>query len=366
VYPFPEASGGPGGAGQAGGLSASGGSLNISGSTIANNQATGGRGGDGGNATAESHPGDGGNGGDAQGGGLYTSGAMLSLTNVTISTSAVRGGDGGNGGQQSGATQGRGGDGGAALGGGIYVSSGTLVLTNSTVAANRAEASMGGFGYGGHPGPGQGGGVRNAAGTMNALNTLFGNSTATNHPDFSGNFGSASHNLLSDGTGSNLINGVNGNIVGSHDMPIDPLLGPLANNGGRTLTHALLPGSPAIDAGDNTGAAMWDQRGPHFYRIENGIIDIGAFEYRPPPQSEPLTEPLSSGVMGSRAHTSTTVWTSADLLPTRVQRTTRQDFVGARPARSEAASVVLRTVTRRADDVFFAGLGDPLASVLAS
>jgi hypothetical protein len=41
---------------------------------------------------------------------------------------------------------------------------------------------------------------------------------------------------------------------------------------------ALLPGSPAIDAGDNTGAPDFDQRGPGFPRIVNGIIDIGAFE----------------------------------------------------------------------------------------
>ncbi len=56
------------------------------------------------------------------------------------------------------------------------------------------------------------------------------------------------------------------------------MLGPLADNGGPTLTHALLPGSPAIDAGDNTDAPEWDQRGPGFPRIVNGTIDIGAFE----------------------------------------------------------------------------------------
>jgi hypothetical protein len=61
-------------------------------------------------------------------------------------------------------------------------------------------------------------------------------------------------------------------------MNTDPLLGPLQDNGGPTLTMALLPGSPAIDAGDNTDAPDFDQRGPGFPRIVNGIIDIAAFE----------------------------------------------------------------------------------------
>jgi len=39
---------------------------------------------------------------------------------------------------------------------------------------------------------------------------------------------------------------------------------------------ALLPSNPAIDAGDNAGAPMWDQRGEGFYCIVNGTIDIGA------------------------------------------------------------------------------------------
>jgi hypothetical protein len=54
----------------------------------------------------------------------------------------------------------------------------------------------------------------------------------------------------------------------------------LADNGGPTQTMALLPGSPAIDAGDNTVASEWDQRGRGYPRIVNGIIDIGAFEFQ--------------------------------------------------------------------------------------
>ena len=83
------------------------------------------------------------------------------------------------------------------------------------------------------------------------------------------------NNLIGDGTGeSGLVNGVNGNHVGTTSSPIDPLLAPLGDYGGRTLTMPLLPGSPAIDAGTATGAPTIDQRG--FGRV--GAVDIGAFE----------------------------------------------------------------------------------------
>jgi hypothetical protein len=55
-----------------------------------------------------------------------------------------------------------------------------------------------------------------------------------------------------------------------------PLLDALADNGGETLTHALLPGSPAIDAGSNCGTV--DQR--DFARPQNSVCDIGAYESR--------------------------------------------------------------------------------------
>jgi hypothetical protein len=52
-----------------------------------------------------------------------------------------------------------------------------------------------------------------------------------------------------------------------------------------------LPGSPAIDTGDNTDTPMWDQRGPGYPRIVNGIIDIGAFEVQAPAASRPAGQP---------------------------------------------------------------------------
>jgi hypothetical protein len=80
----------------------------------------------------------------------------------------------------------------------------------------------------------------------------------------------------------------------------DPLLGPLQDNGGPTLTHALLPGSPAIDAGDNGNAPATDQRG--LPRIMDGdgngsfLADIGAYELQ---NGVPDTTPPSITGAGS-------------------------------------------------------------------
>jgi hypothetical protein len=67
-------------------------------------------------------------------------------------------------------------------------------------------------------------------------------------------------------------------------IQLDPELGPLQNNGGRTATHALLRGSPAIDRGYNVGMRTYDQRMREnksigFDRVVGGSADIGAFEY---------------------------------------------------------------------------------------
>src|SRR5262249_28445078 len=63
------------------------------------------------------------------------------------------------------------------------------------------------------------------------------------------------------------------NLIGRGPPPGAP-----AYNRGDTPAHAVLPGSPALDAGDNTDAPPWDQRGEGFPRIVNGTVDIGAFE----------------------------------------------------------------------------------------
>ena len=88
----------------------------------------------------------------------------------------------------------------------------------------------------------------------------------------SGDFTSQGHNLIGDGGGSTGF-GVNFDIVGTSANPIDPKLGPLALNGGKTKTHALLAGSPAIDRGDNANLPPTDQRGAGFPRKKDGNGD---------------------------------------------------------------------------------------------
>lgn len=75
----------------------------------------------------------------------------------------------------------------------------------------------------------------------------------------------------------NLIEQSNAALPGD-TLRVDPRLGPLADNGGRTWTHALLDGSPAIDAGNNNANYAFDQRGEGFPRVVNGRADIGAYE----------------------------------------------------------------------------------------
>ena len=75
----------------------------------------------------------------------------------------------------------------------------------------------------------------------------------------------------------------------------DPLLGPLQDNGGPTFTHELLPGSPAINAGDPNlvGPPDYDQRSPNYYRVTGGRIDVGSFEVQntPSPTATPRPAP---------------------------------------------------------------------------
>jgi hypothetical protein len=80
---------------------------------------------------------------------------------------------------------------------------------------------------------------------------------------------SGGHNIASDGTC---------NLTAPGDQPnTDPLIGALGDNGGPTWTHALLAGSPAIDAGDDTLCPATDQRGVQ--RPQGAYCDIGAYEY---------------------------------------------------------------------------------------
>ena len=156
-------------------------------------------------------------------------------------------------------------------GGGIF-SNRTLTVTNSTLSGNSASIN--------------GGGIWNNASSATLNNTIVAGNVALTKPDISGEFAGI-HNLIGDGSGqTSLVNGENGNIVGTLENLIDPLLGPLQDNGGLTLTQDLQPGSLAINAGSDTEATdplgyplLTDQRG--FFR-QFETVDIGAVEFQPP------------------------------------------------------------------------------------
>jgi hypothetical protein len=157
-------------------------------------------------------------------------------------------------------------------GGGIWTySNQSVTLTNVTVTANRAN--LYGLSY-------QGGGVFVSSGSPVLHNTLiagnFRGATGTTRDDVSGALNaSGDYNLIGDGTGmTGLSHGVNGNLVGSAAAPIDPLLGPLQDNGGPTKTHALLAGSPALNAGNPFQLGVADQRGV----VRTGGVNIGAYQ----------------------------------------------------------------------------------------
>ena len=164
------------------------------------------------------------------------------------------------------------------FGGGIHVypGGGTLDIHHSTIANNTATVAGGGLHF--RSGPGT---VASVTNSIIASNVTF----TMQQPDISSAYlSTASHNLIGNGSGGNILNQVMGNIVGTDAVPVDPGLASLADNGGPTLTHALLSSSPAINAGDPSFAAppQFDQRGEPFRRVANARIDIGAFESQTP------------------------------------------------------------------------------------
>ena len=124
---------------------------------------------------------------------------------------------------------------------------------------------------------GRGGGIRNVSATSELVNTIIAENTAATGPDCSGLSTSLDYNLIGDDINCGFAP-VIGDLVN-----VAPLLGPLRDNGGPTFTHALLPGSPAVDAGDDNAAPATDQRG--VIRPQGEAGDIGAYEVCVP--SEP-------------------------------------------------------------------------------
>ncbi|NQU19676.1 MAG: VCBS repeat-containing protein [Candidatus Nealsonbacteria bacterium] len=222
------------------------------------------------------------------GGGIFNTGTLW-VVNSTISGNRTRAGSYSGGGIRNQPTgmlwvvnSTISGNSSAALGGGIF-NYGTLSVVNSTIFGNTADSD-------GDETDAGGGIATYANGSITLHNTIVAGNvcgTAKVPDDLSGNLveTGSSHNLIGDAGTSGGLSGED-NILGA-----DPRLAPLGDYGGPTQTHALLPDSPAIDAGNN-GLAVdsnnnpleFDQRGEPFDRIVGGAVDVGAFEsrYTPP------------------------------------------------------------------------------------
>jgi hypothetical protein len=252
------------------------------------------------------------------GGGISNDGGTLTIQNTTISENTVAGSGWGGGVSNAGSLTAinstiRGNTG--STGGGIF---GGATIINCTISGNRAVFEGGGI-YGGGTisnstisgnmttvGHGRGGGISGggtitnstisdnlaingssicATGTVQLGNTIL--NSGANIFLLGGTVTSHGYNLSDDDGG--------GFLTGPGDqINTDPLLGPLQDNGGPTSTHELVPGSPAIDAGDPnfTPPPLYDQRGSPFVRVFNRRIDIGSFEVQPPRQPGPTPRPL--------------------------------------------------------------------------
>jgi hypothetical protein len=200
------------------------------------------------------------------GGGIYNSHSASTVSNCTLSGNSASYG-----------------------GGGIFHvginGSATLSVSNSTLSANSAPLGAGIYSYG-HSSTTLDvlnstlsvNGIINVFATAQLGSTIFDASGISND---SGIINSLGYNLSSDGGG--------GFFTATGDqINTTPMLGPLQDNGGPTFTHALLTGSPAIDAGDPNfdpnafnPPMLYDQRGSDYDRVANGRIDIGAFEVQP-------------------------------------------------------------------------------------
>jgi CSLREA domain-containing protein len=175
----------------------------------------------------------------AGGGGIYLFNTTATIRNTTVSgNSATNGG-----------------------GIGIFSGTATTLIQNSTIAFNTATTAGGGI-------------TRPATAVVTIESSVVSDNTAPTGPDINGTISTMNVSLVGNSAGLTITSS-SGNL-----LDVAAKLGPLANNGGPTLTHALLPGSPALNAGSNSASLTTDQRGAGFVRVSGAAADIGAFEFQ--------------------------------------------------------------------------------------
>ncbi len=222
---------------------------------------------------------------EGSGGGIYSDGTVCNIDDTTIANNiAVE-----------------------IVGGGITVpAGGNLALLNDTITGNVGNAVAGGVSFAGT--------TFTISNTIVAQNEVV---TVGAAPDISGAVASGVNNFVGIGTAAltGLTNGTNGNIVGTTATPLDPLLGPLQDNGGPTFSRKPLLGSPVINAGNNAAASALttDQRG--FLRVIGPSVDIGSVEFQPPTVTVTLTVSGSATTPVHRAVTLTAQVTPTSAAP---------------------------------------------------
>jgi hypothetical protein len=179
------------------------------------------------------------------------------------------------------------------IGGGAFSDNGDVVISDSTISGNRSLRTPAGieidgrftrvsvvnttiaYNTAGEPFSefADGGGITQS-GTVRYNSSIIARNTVGGAPNdiwAQVNFGARM-------TGANNLIEATNLVVPADTISADPLLAPLADNGGPTRTHALLATSPAIDHGNNIAGFVWDQRGEGFPRVNGPQADIGAFE----------------------------------------------------------------------------------------
>ena len=207
------------------------------------------------------------NRGDTSGGGIRNDDSTLNVENSTISGNET-----------------------SFQGGGIFVWGGTANIKHSTITGNQSD----------NDGTTSGGIETFGTGTVKISNSIVaGNTGSTTITDLLGNFTSQGNNLIGAATVfTGMVNGANGDKVGSSVAPLNAVIGPLASNGGPTQTRALLDGSPAIDGGHTLNSLPTDQRSiarPFDGNVDGTpVSDIGAFELNgtPGPSPTPVPTPV--------------------------------------------------------------------------